>query len=97
MLEVMDMETTLGKIVKLKKYLIGFGILAFVCVYIGFLYLVFFADSTEIGTHTGTISFGSGTALGWFLTLTAGIVILLIGYLHGKYQLHKESNPQKYL
>jgi hypothetical protein len=91
------MTTTLGTILKVKKYLIALAIFAFSVVYAGFFYLVFFAETSEIKTHSGTISFGSGTALGWFITLTIGIVFILIGWLHGKYQAYKENNPSKYL
>ena len=91
------MTTTLGRILKFKKYLIRLGVIVFSFVYIGFFYLVFFAKSNEIKTHSGTISFGSGTALGWFITLSIGIVLLLGGWLHGKYQNHKDDNPSKYL
>ena len=91
------MTTNLGAILKIKKYLIALGVLAFIVVYSGFFYLVFFAKSTEIKTHLGTISFGSGTALGWFITLSIGIVFLLGSWLHGKYQTHQLENPEKYL
>jgi hypothetical protein len=89
--------TTLGAILKIKKYLIASGVFAFTVVYLGFFYLVFFTKNTEIKTHLGTISFGSGTALGWFITLSIGIVFLLGGWLHGKYQTHQLDNPKKYL
>ena len=92
-----NMTTTLGAFLKIKKYLIALGMFVFCVVYIGFFYLVFVAETTEIKTHSGTISFGSGTALGWFITLSIGIVFLLISWLHGKYQTHKFNNPSKYL
>ena len=91
------MTTTLGSILKIKKYLIALGVFAFAVVYSGFCYLVFFTKNTEIKTHMGTISFGSGTALGWFITLSTGIVFLLADWLHGKYQTHQLDNPKKYL
>jgi hypothetical protein len=91
------MTTTLGSILKIKKYLAALSVFAFIIVYSGFFYLAFFADNTEIKTHFGTISFGSGTALGWFITLSIGIVFLLGSWLHGKYQTHQLENPEKYL
>lgn len=80
------------KIDKIKKYLIAIGLIFFVLIYVRLAYLVLFMEDKEIHYQLGVYSYGAHTALGWFLSLTVGLVVVFVVWAHGLYLKKKNKN-----